>query len=274
MLSVLRNSFSRSGYEVLTPERGVFEEELKRLAPSVDYGLVIAPDEYLSRYTCLIENMTFNIGCDSMSAAICANKDKTSDILESHGIRVPKRNFTGKNVKKPKYGCGADGVLISNENPSPNECLQEFIEGDHISVSLVASRVVGESCFYFTGAGPLVLSINKQNITIDKNGLFHYEGGETPVSHPKEEAIKKAAIDAVKVLGCQGYVGVDMVVDESGPVIVDVNPRITTSILGIAACMKEEIGEILISAAKGVLPSEVHLEGRAGYDTKGNVTLL
>ena len=273
MLSTLTGSFKRCGYEVITPDNGPLDKEIERLAPLADFGLVIAPDQYLSRYTRILEGLTFNIGCDSMSAAICANKEKTSAILKAHGIRVPERNFTGKTVVKPKYGCGSQGVRISGEKCSPDELVQEYIEGVHLSVSLVASRVVGESCLYYSGAGPLVLSLNQQYVSVDNEGFFHYTGGETPVSHPQEAAVRKAASDAVKVLGCQGYTGVDFVVDERGPVVVDVNPRMTTSILGIAACMKKEIADILIHASQGKLPLEVTFQGRAKYDIKGHVTI-
>jgi hypothetical protein len=54
--------------------------------------------------------------------------------------------------------------------------------------------------------------------------------------------------------------------------VVDVNPRITTSLVGIAACMNEEIADILVEASKGGGPDEVHLAGFVRFDTQGKVT--
>ena len=54
--------------------------------------------------------------------------------------------------------------------------------------------------------------------------------------------------------------------------VVDVNPRITTSLVGIAACMEEEIADLLVAASKGKGPDEVHLHGRVRFDTNGKVT--
>jgi len=54
--------------------------------------------------------------------------------------------------------------------------------------------------------------------------------------------------------------------------VVDVNPRITTSLVGIAACMKEEIAEILVAASKGGGPDQVHMTGSARFDTRGKIT--
>ena len=77
-------------------------------------------------------------------------------------------------------------------------------------------------------------------------GRSMYLGGETPV-HPAREAGDSSTLQtkAVEVLGCQGYCGVDVVVADK-VYVVDVNPRITTSLVGIAACMEEEIAESLL----------------------------
>lgn len=271
MLQVLRQSFERCGFEVISPVTGDFGEEIVRLAPSCDYGLVIAPDHLLARYTMLIEQYTNNIGCGSMSAAVCANKQKTAKILRSHGIPVPDEPGTGRRVVKPVSGCGASGVRLTEKPAGNGEFSQQYIEGEHLSVSIVCNRIVGEACLNFSGEPPMVLALNRQNITITSDGHFRYEGGETPVDHPRRREIIDVAVKAANVLGCQGYCGVDIVLADR-PFIVDVNPRITTSLVGIAACMKEEIGAIIIAAAHGSAPKEVHLSGRVRFDRDGKVT--
>jgi len=130
---------------------------------------------------------------------------------------------------------------------------------------------VGEACLYFTGEPPVALALNRQQIEIDPEGKFHYRGGETPAEHPMEQEIKETAINAVKTLGCQGYAGVDVVVSDR-VYVVDVNPRITTSIVGITTCMTEEIADILIRASKGINIGELHFTGHASYDGSGIVT--
>ncbi|HZD42613.1 MAG TPA: ATP-grasp domain-containing protein, partial [Methanomicrobiales archaeon] len=95
-------------------------------------------------------------------------------------------------------------------------------------------------------------------------------GGETPVEHPRMDEIAATARQAATLLGCQGYVGIDVVVADR-VYVVDVNPRITTSVIGIAACMEEEIAQILVDAAHGRLPEEVHLAGRIRYRKDGSV---
>jgi len=271
MLSVLKASFERCGYEVVTPGPGDFGEEITRLAPSCDMGLVIAPDHLLSNYTFLLEQSTHNLGCGFMTVALCANKVQTGKILRDNGIPVPGEAGTGKRVIKPVKGCGAQGVRLSAGQPSDGEFVQEYIEGEHYSVSLIANRIIGDACLYFSGNPPVILAVNRQEIEIAPDGSFHYRGGETPVHPVRETEIAETAQKAVAVLGCQGYCGVDVVVADK-VYVVDVNPRITTSLVGIAACMKEEIASLLIAASKGEGPKDVHLSGHVRFDTNGKVT--
>ncbi len=241
--------------------------------PQCDMGLVIAPDHLLSKFTMILEQHTHNLGCGFMSVALCANKVQTQKILGQHGIPVPGESGPGKRVIKPVKGCGAQGVRLSESGPGKDEFAERFIEGENFSVSIIPNRIIGDACLYFKGNPPLVLAVNRQQIETDNDGAFHYLGGETPVHPDREEEIIRTAVKVTEVLGCQGYCGVDVVVADK-VYVVDVNPRITTSLVGIAACMEEEIADLLIEASKGDGPAAVHLQGRVRFDTNGTVTKL
>lgn len=273
MFDTVKQSFERCGYEVVLPGCGDFGDEIERLAPQCDMGLVIAPDNLLGKYTQILEQHTHNLGCGFMTAALCANKVQTEKILRAHGVPVPAQATSGKRIIKPVRGCGAQGVRVSDAPVGDGEFAQQFIEGEHFSVSIVASRVIGDACLYFSGHPPLVLAVNQQFIETGSDGAIHYLGGETPVHPAREAEIIETAKKAVIVLGGQGYMGVDVVVADK-VYMVDVNPRITTSLVGIAACMKEEIAEILVDASKGGGPKTVQLTGRVRFDTHGKVSLL
>jgi len=270
MLDALRRSFERCGYNVISPDGADFMGEIIRIAPECDFGLVIAPDHLLSGFTAAIEKRTHNLGCGSMNVAICANKRQTARILAGNGIPVPEEIEEGERVIKPATGCGSIGVRLDSGPSGDGEFGQRFIEGEHLSVSLVGSRVVGEACLYFSGKPPLVLALNRQEISIDPGGRFSYSGGMTPVDHERFDEIIDVATRTVNTLGCQGYTGVDIVLSDR-PYVVDVNPRITTSIVGIAACMTEEIADVLVRASQGDAPESVHFKGRARYDSSGRV---
>ena len=273
MRDVLTKSFESIGYEVLMPESSAFDDEIRQRAPGCDVGLVIAPDHLLYGFTRTLESVCHNIGCGAMNVAVAANKQRSSAILAQNGVPVPAEKTEGRRVIKPFRGCGAAGVRLSDGPADEGEFGQEFIEGEHLSVSLVGSRVVGNVCEYWSGDPPLAIALNRQEIEIDQEGRFHYRGGETPIEHPRRDECCAVAIRAVQVLGCQGYAGVDIVLADR-PYVVDVNPRITTSIVGIAAVMREEIADVLVRASRGEGYSEVHLDGRARYGPDGSVSRL
>jgi len=272
MLEALSGSFTRCGYEVVTPAGGDLGAEISALAPSCDVALVIAPDHLLAPLTRKIEDCTHNIGCGSMNVALCANKRRTSGILAAHGVPVPSEKTDGLKVIKPVSGCGAHGVRLSEDAPGEGEIGQEYVEGEHLSVSLVGSRIVGETCLYFSGDPFLTLAVNRQSVTVE-DGAFAYRGGETPVDHPRLDEVVETAVRAATLLGCQGYVGVDIVLADR-PYVVDVNPRPTTSMVGIAACMEEEIARVLVDASYGKAPASVHLSGRVRFVKDGRLERL
>ena len=58
----------------------------------------------------------------------------------------------------------------------------------------------------------------------------------------REMEIVDIAKKTTKVLGCRGYAGVDIVLADK-PYVVDVNPRPTTSLIGITRIMKAQIAD-------------------------------
>lgn len=273
MLEVLSGSFERCGYQVQTSGKGDFSEEIRRLAPLCDVGLVIAPDPLLAGFSATLEHLTHNIGCGSMNVAVCANKLRAKAVLAMHGVPVPEEVTTGLRIVKPIRGYGSAGVRLTDGPAAEGEFGERYIEGEQISVSMVGSRVVGDACDNYSGDPPLLLAVNRQLISVGPDSQIRYLGGETPIDHPRKEEIVATAALALNRLGCQGYTGIDMVVADRC-YVVDVNPRITTSLVGIAACMQEEIADVLVSASHGRGPASVHLSGSVRFDTHGGVTRL
>jgi predicted ATP-grasp superfamily ATP-dependent carboligase len=273
MLAAISGSFEKCGYDVVTPEGPDFEGEIRRLAPGCDAGMVIAPDHLLFRYTQILEGLTHNIGCGSMNAAVCANKQRTAAILSRNGIDVPPAAGEGRKVVKPVMGCGALGVRLTDEEPGAGEFAQAYVEGEALSVSLVGSRVTGNVCEFYSGNPPLLLAVNRQELAVADDGRFRYLGGETPVHPDREEEIVEVAVRAMNILGCQGYAGIDVVAGDR-IYVVDVNPRPTTSLVGIAAVMEEEIADILVRASHGEAPAGVHFSGRVRFDKNGEIHRL
>lgn len=278
MLSTLKSGFERMDHEVIYPEAETdFEAAVDKLSKESDAGIVIAPDDKLSELTELLESNTVNLGCPSDSVKICTDKMRTSKILSEEGIPVPRivsveeveRNEEQRYVSKPRYGCASENVFIlKGKNPrdalsfydSPDyNIITEFITGDDISSSIIAGK-----------SSVLPLTINKQFIRTEGERM-RYAGGFVPYSirREAESEIMRISRKLVTMLHCRGYVGIDFVLGEDGTAyVVDVNPRPTTSIVGIAKVLNYEVTDLILRAKFGTLPMEgdVKTEGRFVFD--------
>ncbi|MFA4956012.1 MAG: ATP-grasp domain-containing protein [Candidatus Methanoperedens sp.] len=263
MLGTLVRSFAACGHEVLYPssgtiidsgtavETGNFEETLASLSRKCDAGLVIAPDEILGDLTEIIEENTTNLGCPSDSVRLCADKLKSTRKLERENIPVPLTigdgEYEGDFVIKPRFGCASEGIHRSKKGILKDGLIAtEFIDGEHLSASII------------TGKTQLLLTVNRQLIKIGDK--ISYEGGIVPYLCDREEEVADIAKKTTKVLGCRGYAGVDIVLADK-PYVVDINPRPTTSLIGITRVMKAQIADLILKSAFGELPQNVEVDG-------------
>lgn len=247
MLRTLEAGFQNCGHSVHVPrlrkgDASAFYAQVERLARACDAGLVIAPDNLLHDFTALVERHTTNLGCPAEAVKKAADKLAASKVLSQGSLTVPEMDPpTGPYVLKPRDGCGAEGIHIVEtfepEGIDENTLVSKFVSGDHISVSLVIGRTV------------LPLSINKQHIRIDET--IHYLGNTTPYSVPNASEVIDQASRAAQLLGCEGYVGVDIVLQPDGVVnIVDVNPRPTTAIVSVDKVIGN-VADLIIKARLG-----------------------
>ena len=83
-----------------------------------------------------------------------------------------------------------------------------------------------------------------------------YNGGCVPLNHPfKQEAFDLAEKVVDSFYGFQGYVGVDLVLAQEKPYVVDVNPRLTTSYVGLRKVVNFNLFKAIENAVfKGKLP--------------------
>jgi predicted ATP-grasp superfamily ATP-dependent carboligase len=174
-------------------------------------------------------------------------------------------------IFKPVDGVGASGLSIvkeynqvgkallkiGRESTSKRFIAQEFIEGERVSVSLLS-----------TGKKALAASLNKQNMVIaGPDGLSSYEGGIVPFEHPRKHDAFAVAEKVVELFpGLRGYVGVDIILTENAVFVIDVNPRLTTSFVGLHKVVNFNVAEALInSVLSDKLPIKPEIHGVACF---------
>ena len=216
---IMENYKQEKNLNIIVLEEGQdYKLKIKELLNSpttnLKYGLIIAPecDNILLDLTKLLESSnTINLGAPSNAVEVAGDKYLTYLKIKD-SVSTPKTLQPNKYVVKEINGCGGEHQIINN-----NSIIQEFTEGESYSVSFI----VGEHSIY-----PLCL--NKQYIK------ECYCGGETNIEHPlKKEIINQCKKAIQKIDGLNGYVGVDVIVNNEKIYILEINPRITTSIVGI-----------------------------------------
>ncbi|HIH61705.1 MAG TPA: ATP-grasp domain-containing protein [Methanobacteriales archaeon] len=159
---------------------------------------------------------------------------KLDDMEEAWEIQKqkPEKRF----LIKPLIGSGGFGVSpISDyrEDPRGPFILQEFIEGLHLSASVLS-----------TGKDVMTILTSRQLINTNIRGWednLIYAGNIVPAPYPE---IKKVGEDVIRNLALLGSNGVDMVLSPDGLYVIEVNPRIQ----GTFECAQLSLGINMLSA--------------------------
>ncbi len=240
-----------------------------------DAVYVIAPEtgQTLQSLIVLVEKTGKpTLNCEAQAIQRVADKSTLYETLKSKGLNTPetlnlnldddiakikndiKNKLTYPVVFKPSDGVSCGGLSkIQNDSQIPTAIekirdassqktfvAQEFIRGEAVSVSLLC-----------TDGKALAISLNKQNIQLAQpEEPSSYEGGAVPFNHPlKAEAFKAAEKVGTSFSGLRGYVGVDLVLAEDKQFVIDVNPRLTTSYVGLRGVSGFNVAEALMEAA-------------------------
>jgi tyramine---L-glutamate ligase len=112
------------------------------------------------------------------------------------------------------------------------------------------------------------------------DGTFKYLGGLLPLSDRLAARASSLAAKAVSTLSDSlGYLGVDMVLgdcpDGSTDYVIEINPRLTTSYVGLRSACKGNIAEAMLAVAQGIqTPSLAFDVNPRRFFTDGRIKIL
>lgn len=251
-----------------------------------DASLIIAPesDDILFNLVKLMESTnTTSLNSSSKTIHLCSNKAIFYEILSKNNIEVPitrKCKFSNglsfaysvakdlglPVVFKPINGVGCSGLTIINDynqiqsafekvkSASNNSeyLIQKFIHGIPVSVSLICNN-----------KGCKALTLNLQKIDFDNYGNLRYMGGMIPFIHEYGESALKISERVAKLFpNLKGYVGIDLILSPNGPVVMELNPRLTVSYVGLRFVGSENPASLILkSIINGELPKEFKTNG-------------
>ncbi|HWG80528.1 MAG TPA: ATP-grasp domain-containing protein [Stellaceae bacterium] len=173
--------------------------------------------------------------------AVACSKHATTTHLARAGAAVAATALAGGPppagthgwVVKPDDGAGSvDTHFLSDraalarwqaKHPRANFVVQEFVPGPTLSLSTLMQD---GACW--------LLSCNVQDVRCE-GGAFVYRGGTVAGAEARRRDLEPlAARIAAALPGLWGHVGIDVVDGPAGPVVIEINPRVTTSYVGLA----------------------------------------
>ncbi|MCI0666912.1 MAG: ATP-grasp domain-containing protein, partial [Methylococcaceae bacterium] len=116
-----------------------------------------------------------------------------------------------------------------------NLIIQPFLEGDSMSLSGL-----------FKQGDVLLLSCNRQNIEL-RNDYFSLTGctlDVVPAASGVFSNLARAIARAIPALF--GYAGVDLVLVDGRPVVLEINPRLTTSYAGLSKAINRNVAAMVL----------------------------
>jgi len=167
-------------------------------------------------------------------------------------------------IIKPEDGVGSESIFYfenkaqithffenSNEkiDLSRNYILQEYIDGEDLSVSIIN----GVSSKKPEAMNQIILSINAQIIKFkDSVNDSIYLGGFTPVVDYEflKDSLEKI-LKSMDLSSFRGYFGIDFIKKADNSIyFIEINPRLTTSYIGIRNVLKYNPLELIFSKGK------------------------
>jgi predicted ATP-grasp superfamily ATP-dependent carboligase len=240
-------------------------DRFEALVRWADATVVIAPefDRHLLTRSEWVERAGGKLlSPDSRFVALAADKQATAERLAALRIPVPRGDLVSAGagpptgfrfpaVLKPRDGAGSVGVRRVTDwdearfamERGKEYRLEEFQTGQAASVAVIAGP-----------GGRHILPACRQTLSAD--GRFQYLGGETPLAEPlnrRAAALARAVSDSFPPT--IGYFGIDLVLggNESGwgDCVIEVNPRLTTSYLGLRRRARGNLAEAMWRIAQG-----------------------
>lgn len=264
-------------------------EELDLLAtwaPRVDGTILIGPEfKGRLRDRCrLVEDRGGRLfSPDSAFVELTSDKGQTADYLRQAGILTPvgHRWHPGEPlaadprvfpmVVKPVDGAGSMDVhVIQSEEQVKRMPASEdsrLVEPYHPGMSASVSALCGPR-------SSSLLPPCRQNLSTE--GRLRYLGGQWPLAHALQDRACRLAQAALRALPATvGYVGLDLVLGDdpegSEDLVIEVNPRLTTSYLGLRSLATVNLAEAMLAVCRGEFRPLLFASGALEFSVDGVV---
>ena len=276
--------------ETVVQSAGEERAEFHRLANLCDWALLIAPelDGMLEERVGWLRGISARLLSPSGEfLRIASSKSSTAERLSEHGIPVPAGvppeggTPTGQFplVLKRDDGAGSVGMRLIHSQEELEEAAPSILpfalsaplreaplqnrgltqrrkdrkEAEKYRLETFCPGLPASVAVLCGPAGNVALQPCEQRLDRD---TFEYLGGSTPLPPALANRARSLALAAIAAMPpTTGYVGVDLVLgkkaDGSQDVVIEINPRLTTSYVGLRRACQQNLAQAMLDAACG-----------------------
>jgi predicted ATP-grasp superfamily ATP-dependent carboligase len=183
------------------------------------------------------------LGSHPDAVQLTASKRATVSLLSALGMTavptygpgdaIPAR--PGPWVIKPDDGAGSEGTVLVDGGSDARACLARMGQG-FVAQPWIAGEPLSLSLLCAAGAAR-VLSCNRQRVRVSDGRVALTGIGVNAAALRAAEFTPLAGRIAAAIPLLWGHVGVDLVASADGPVVLEINPRLTTSYVGVGRAL-------------------------------------
>ncbi len=280
------NPPNKADKTILIASQKEFYKKIAEISSLVDGVYVIAPEsgQILENIVKTVEKTGgTSLNCKSETIKRVSNKMTTYETLKKLGFITPESILVNRNEKvnnincltknlgcplvfKPLDGVSCGGLSVVKTEKDIRMALKKVAKESTSKQFIVQKQIIGKNasiCVFSDGNKAVSVSLNQQFVTVaTPEDESKYYGGRIPYNHTLEKQALKAAEKAVEALkGLEGYVGVDMVLTDKEPVVMEINPRLTVSYVGLQKAVNFNPAQAIINAKiEDKLPKKVKIK--------------
>jgi predicted ATP-grasp superfamily ATP-dependent carboligase len=217
---------------------------------------------------------------------LAGSKQQTATRLHATGVPVPygislgwpdklPADFPYPAVLKRDDGAGSQAVIYCEE-PRDGR-IKRRIAASEWRLERYCPGIAASVAVLCGPSGGLVLPACLQWLSSDKK--FQYQGGMTPLAPKLNARGQRLARQVITAMpSTVGYFGIDMVLGEaedgSQDFVIEVNPRLTTSYIGLRAICQQNLAQAMLDVAAGRACDLSFDQRRVQFTTDGQVVEL
>ncbi len=234
----------------------ILEDELHK----ADAYIPLAPEsDALLENLCLKAEQTHCTLLNTSAHTVRETSDKhyTLKRLAEHGVpcigcyHIDQCTFPMSEdwVIKPNNGFACEhtfliraGDMPTSEQRQHAQICQPYMQGTNASLSVI----------YALDSKPCILGVNHQEITVGEQDCFQLATCHVNALAHLELDFEGLAADVQKCFtGLLGHVGIDIIIHDDTPYVLEINPRLTTSFAGLAKTTGVNPCAMLLAAVCG-----------------------